>query len=413
MNTVEKLDIAKKLQEFHYFFRAFWDIGHPIVEKFDDLPTAAIEFDTQGHSINLKINTDFWESLNEHSQMFVICHEMSHVILRHGERFIEYYGTEGMQTMNIAADVVIDEMLCRSFGFNRYDLDERIRDRGCWFDTVFKDQKVPEDESTEYYFNLLNKNPSSIPKDLFSIDAHNIISSQDDMDKILQDSGVLGTIDEEFACKIPTGHIGNTRSSCGTGRWHHVIVETKKKKKWETVIKKWENFRKKEDFQEDERWERTSPRYSQIIGKDIHLPSNYNIIDEYKIKDRMDVSFFMDTSGSCIDLKERFFKAAKSLNPKKFNIRLFCFDTSVKETTIASGQIYGGGGTSFSIIENKIQQIMQAENKKYPHAVFLITDGMGNSVTPQHSNRWFWFLSANHKNYIPKDSKVFMLKDYE
>jgi hypothetical protein len=56
---------------------------------------------------------------------------------------------------------------------------------------------------------------------------------------------------------------------------------------------------------------------------------------------------------------------------------------------------------------------MQAENKKYPHAVFLITDGMGNSVTPQHSNRWFWFLSANHKNYIPKDSKVFMLKDYE
>lgn len=44
----------------------------------------------------------------------------------------------------------------------------------------------------------------------------------------------------------------------------------------------------------------------------------------------------MDTSGSCFNLAERFFKAALTLNPKKFNVRLFCFDYYATETSLKS-----------------------------------------------------------------------------
>ncbi len=44
MDITEKLEIAKELQNHHYFFRAFWDIGEFVIGKFPDLPTAAIAF---------------------------------------------------------------------------------------------------------------------------------------------------------------------------------------------------------------------------------------------------------------------------------------------------------------------------------------------------------------------------------
>lgn len=170
---------------------------------------------------------------------------------------------------------------------------------------------------------------------------------------------------------------------------------------------------KKETIDETERWERVNPRYSQIISNEIHLPTNCKVLEEYKEKNKIDVFFFLDTSGSCINLKDRFFKAAKSLDPKKFNIRLFCFDTMVQETTLESGRVWGGGGTSFSIIERHIQSVITSEKKKYPKAVFLVTDGMGDNVIPEKPERWYWFLSYNYKQYIPAKSKTFMLSDYE
>ena len=120
----------------------------------------------------------------------------------------------------------------------------------------------------------------------------------------------------------------------------------------------------------------------------------------------------MDTSGSCFNLAERFFKAALTLNPKKFNIRLFCFDCSVVETDIKSQKLYGGGGTSFKAIEDKIQEIV-GKGEKYPHAVFIITDGYGNKVIPQFPKKWHWFLSENYLNFIPKESHKYMLNDFE
>lgn len=417
MNIDKKLEIAKNLQNHHYFFRSFWDIGTPIFGKFNDLPTAAISFDEKGESLNLLINEDFWNSLNSDTKMFLICHEMCHIILQHAKRFVEYLGTPDASTMNIAADVVINEMLCNSFGFERDSLNDKLKNEGCWINTVFKDKIVDSGESTEYYFNKLKeRKKESNEKTFYTIDNHNMISGES-IDKItdfLEKNGVFENIDNEFVKSLSNSDQQNLqRSANGSGSWFKVNVKSKVKKKWESVIKKWENSFKKDTVSEYERWERVNPRYSHVISDKIHLPTNCNILDEYKEKCKIDVFFFLDTSGSCINLKDRFFKAAKSLDSKKFNIRLFCFDTTVKETTLESGKVYGGGGTSFRIIENYIQTIIKSENKKYPKAVFLITDGMGDVVHPQKPENWYWFLSYNYKNCIPSKSKIFMLSEYE
>ena len=416
MNTEEKLEIARKLQKHHYFFRSFWDIGSPVVGEFSDLPTAAISFDLKGDALQFLINKTFWESLNEETKMFLVCHEMSHIILQHGKRFAEYIGTKDMERMNRAADVVINEMLCDSFDFVRENLDESLKNEGCWLNTVFQKVKVEKNESTEYYFNKLKEEDEDSKRSFFSLDSHSVLTEEqmESLGEFLEKNGVLSSVDSDFIDKLPEKEKQElSRSAFGSGSWHTVNVKAKKKKKWETVIKKWENSMKKETIDETERWERVNPRYSQIISNEIHLPTNCKVLEEYKEKNKIDVFFFLDTSGSCIGLKDRFFKAAKSLDPKKFNIRLFCFDTRVVETTLQSGKVYGGGGTLFCIIENHIQSIIASEKKKYPKAVFLITDGMGNKVNPEKPERWYWFLSYNYRDCIPAKSKTFMLSEYE
>jgi hypothetical protein len=183
------------------------------------------------------------------------------------------------------------------------------------------------------------------------------------------------------------------------------------KRKWETVIKKWESVIKKVDEHECEQWIR-APRRFGCINTDLFIPSDEYVEDITNKKDKINVFFFMDTSGSCFNLAERFFKAALTLNPKKFNVRLFCFDYSATETSLKSKTLYGGGGTSFKCIEDKIQEIV-LKGEKYPHAVFIITDGYGNKVTPQFPKRWHWFLSEKHLNLIPAESHRYMLNDFE
>ena len=181
--------------------------------------------------------------------------------------------------------------------------------------------------------------------------------------------------------------------------------------KWETVIKKWEMLSMKFSEVEKEQWIRKSRRINSF-NNGLILPSNSEIECLHMCKNKINVYFFLDTSGSCIHLAERFFTAANSLPKEKFDIKLFCFDTNVEEVSLQSQKVYGGGGTSFNIIEKKIQE-EKIKTKKYPSAVFIITDGYGNKVNPEHPNRWHWFLSSDNKQFIPTTSFSYDLTDFE
>lgn len=424
MNIEERIELGKLLQDKHYFFRAFWDLGNPvIVDDTSEFKTAAVLFDKDGEAVNFVLNEDFWGALTDDSQLFVLCHEMLHVLLNHGRRFKDAKTKREQELLNVAADIVINEMLCAMFGFTRSRLPDSISKEGCWINTVFPDTYVEPRQSTEYYYNRLLKDNTDVSKHSL-VDQHVVLDEegQKKFEEFLEENaGILNTLDAEFLDRLVSeGSLSKElrdeilRAGVGTGGKHSVNAKKSLKKKWETVITEWSLRQKVYQFFEKERWERVNPRYSQILTGGLNLPSANKILEEDFDKNRIDVYFFLDTSGSCIHLKDRFFKAAKSLDPKKFRIKLFCFDTVVHELDIKVNQVYGGGGTSFHIIEEAIQRTMKRDKKKYPSAVWVVSDGYGNNFATKYPKRWFWFLTESHTtNCIPKESKIFHLKNYE
>lgn len=413
--------LKEKLACHHSIFYKIVDMGKPYLT--DKVPTAAVQFDKEGKFINFLFNAKFWDECDDYKKMFVLCHEALHIILQHGTRFLE---SENNNIANVAMDVVVNHTLVNDFGFVRSEIDPKSD--YCWVDTVFKDKKYkgfdyPDDETSEFYYNQIEKikncnqdknggncegGPLGEGKNKL-VDSHGGLS-EEEMKEIVEKA--INSLDEEEKKQLKDVMNGIKEAGSGSGNWFSVN-ETKKVKtrKWESIIKKWEIQSLKFSEVEKEQWIRKSRRMSSFVS-DLILPCNAEIECFHKDKNKINVFFFLDTSGSCINLAERFFKAANSLPENKFDVRLFCFDTKVEEIELVAKKLYGGGGTSFEIIENFIQSDKQKTNK-YPAAVFIITDGMGDKVVPQHPERWHWFLSEPHKNWIPKKSFVYDLKNFE
>lgn len=436
MNMDEWFEISRSLECYHAVFYKLWDMGRPVFNY--NIETAAVQFDPHGNFVYFHFNPDFWDSRDFYNRLFVICHEVLHVILNHGIRT-----TNGRcAATNVALDVVVNHSLIRDFGFDR-DLIFG-EDKLCWVDTVFKDKNPlpPDDESYEYYWNLFEKvyislkgkggkgkggkgekGEGEMPEGLETVDDHSMMGepNSEKWDEIIKDlnesindeekQSLQDLVDKHFQKGDPQL---NSPAGTGTGgQWVFANINAvPKKKKWETVIKQWARKYMNPTDKDVEQWARTSRRMA-TMPSDMFLPSTIEMEDDYQDKTRINVYFFLDTSGSCWGLKDRFFTAAMSLPPERFNIRLLCFDTTVQETTLESKKIYGGGGTSFDILESFVQKEINA-GSLYPDGVFVITDGYGNNVAPQMPKKWHWFITeGGTKNYISKDCNFHNLVDFE
>lgn len=440
--------ILDSFEAAHYsLFYKFATLSVPVIDR--KIPTAAVRFNKLGDCIEFAINPDYWDTRTFEQKRFIIAHECIHVMFNHGRRIFNL-GTDKKkvhpQIANIAADIVVNHTLEDTFYFKRKEVDpESVY---CWIDTVFKGTTpLPsKDANFEYYYTLLmdkfKDKIKQMMENLELVDCHEGLDGMDssevaerlsdfldpdDIKKIkkkLEENGV------EMDPKKPNqmrdtgkpdgkeeeGPDGNKPGGklAGTERGDIVKEMLKrfipKKKKWETVIKNW--VRKNSDFTTIEQWARKDRRWSNL-DTGYMLPSDLFVEEDERRK--IDVWFFQDTSGSCVHLADRFFNAARSIPTDRFNIKMFCFDTAVYETTLASGKLYGFGGTSFTCIEDYIQSKINDVKAKqhYPHAVFIITDGYGDNVSPQKPKNWHWFLSENYKSCIPKESPTFMLKDFE
>lgn len=357
-----------------------------------DIPTAAVSFDKEGNLCRFIFNPKFWNECNVFERCFVIIHESLHVILNHGNRLKNV----NRQAANIAMDIAIHEVMKFKLGFKLEDVS--FYSDLCTVENVFKDVDVDRKGSAEYYYEQLIEHCSDTSQ-YSTIDSHDFLFQ--DFQKIVDD--VVESLPKSEADKI------NKCIEAGKERGEvsykfNFKEKVKPKRKWETVIKKWSQ-KFKNQFQSCEQWCYPNRRLS-TLPKKVKIPTD--IDNENVKKDRIRVSFYQDSSGSCWDLKDRFFKAALSLPKDKFDVQLFCFDTQVYEVDAKKNEIYGGGGTMFDIIENHAKS-----SDKYPDAVFVITDGYGNSVTPAIPKRWYWFLSTKYDNYIPKECNVHQLEDFE
>lgn len=413
------LELSRSLINSHVLFYKMWELGKPVFT--DAIDTAAVSFDEQGEVLLFSFNPTFWDKLTIYERQFIISHECLHVILNHGLRVFHAINKD---YANIAADIVVNHMLINKFGFVRQDIS--MADSLCWVDTVFKNRTdVFTDRTFEYYYNLLIEGNQDVKTSF--IDEHGgdypSIFNPDVSNKSKSGKGVNKeqvSTPKEYIEKLSEELDDQTKSSingmlAGTGAGSmSLTISTeyvKKKKKWETVIKKWSKKYDKTNLEDVEQWARINRRFV-MMPNDIILPTEMEM--EKEEEGKTDVWFFQDTSGSCYHYATRFFKAAKTLDPKRFNVRLFCFDTQVYETSLETGKLYGFGGTSFYIIENHIQKLIKEEKIKYPKAVFLITDGWGTPVKPEQPDKWYWFITnPGATYYVPKESNLYKLENFE
>jgi hypothetical protein len=285
----------------------------------------------------------------------------------------------------------------------------------------------------DYYYKLLEKQSEALRaagRLMFGkscagvpheFDDHSFLPGEfEEIEEILDEA--IGSLSDEEKKEFMEGAREELQSDSqpedpagdSSGGWYakNFAIQKKRKRKWETVIRKWSLKYLREDDTDVEQWARLNRRL-QFFDGELMIPSE--VSDEHKEYElnRILVFFFLDTSGSCWNLKDRFFNAAASLPEDRFEIRLFCFDTRVEETSLEGKEVYGGGGTSFSIIEGKIQEIVRKEKKSYPETVWIVTDGAGSTVNPEHPDRWKWFLTGDYKSYIPKKSETYNLNDFE
>lgn len=427
----EWTEICLALEEYHAVFYQVWKMGRPLFTN--DIPTAAVQFDKVGKYVIFLFNPEYWEKLSLYDRLFTICHEALHIILNHGIRCVDTVGINRGAT-NVALDIVVNHLLVRSFGFERAKI--AGAENFCWVDTVFAKSKIipGDDECFEQYYNRFDKvyGHGSWKKSqgFGTVDDHSFMSedNSDNWDDFIDDlnesineeekASLKKIIEKNFQEKEDPEKKGSKpqetqKAGLGTGGWTFLgFKKVKKKKKWETIIKKWSWKYLKDSFKEKEQWARVSRRMS-LMSSEMFLPSDMEEEELFMEKSKIEVYFFLDTSGSCYNLKDRFFEAALSLDEKKFKIRLFCFDTKVEETTLASRKIYGGGGTCFKILEEKVQSEIN-EGEKHPDAVFVITDGYGTNVNPQKPKNWHWFITEGGvRNCINADCNFYNLAEYE
>jgi hypothetical protein len=432
ISNEEFYKISRDMEVYHGVFSQLWKMGKPRLDENLKYKTACVGFNDEGRCIDFVFHPEYWKESSDVKKHFTICHESLHVMFGHGKR------GKGLDRdlANVAMDVVINECLVSQFGFDREEIAPLKPDGKrdfCWLDNVFPDGDAEPNRSFEYYYDLLvkkSKNGGFSKKGLPKlVDSHDGLEGiTDKLEKEIQDEicdslseEELESLSKKLSDDKEDGDKKDEKESKGGGRSNIagnlkkriLLVKVKKKRKWETIIRKWASKFVTNSSRDMEQWA-ISERRLNMLPKDMFIPSEYEVEDRAEEVKKIEVWFFQDVSGSCSHLIERFYKAAKSLPKNRFSVRMHCFDTSVHRVDLDKNEVMGNGwGTRFDIIETYIQQRMKEENLPYPKAVFVVTDGIGNHVTPQIPKKWFWFLSMNYLNCIPNECNIFKLEDFE
>jgi hypothetical protein len=432
----EFMEYAMILEQYHSIFYRIIAMSQLWFDK--NVPTACVRFlPDDGEPIQLVFGPDFWDSLSTNERLWIIAHEMWHIVNGHGKRMIVLKEDSEKTKMNKAMDIVVHYSLENSLGMDREEYFPVWRDY-CFVETVFPGRTdVLEGQNSEYYYNLIQEptcNSSDKGKSGNGGKGGGSGNGEGDKELITWEPG---SFDEETQKKVfekladtmskeeiqdlidvmNGGNIGGLQpGNSSLGAWLAVrVAPVKPQPRWETVIKKWVRKRIKEEFQDIESWVDMNRRMSQVleINKDIFLPVETEKYLEAKNKGRNKLLFFLDASGSVYKYRDRFFTAARSVPKQRFDVEVASFDTRVFKLDIKQPVVRGGGGTAFNIMENYIKTVYIPEHGHYPDAIFVITDGYGNNIKPQYPERWYWFMTPySSEHCIPKTSHKYNLKDY-
>lgn len=400
------------LSQHTYLFQSLMEMGKPVFDN--SVPTACIRFDRRdGQPLSFHFNEKFWNKLTTYERAFITGHEMLHIILNHGDR-----GKDSTldELSNITMDIVVNERMIRYYNFDPDKLPHLTN--LCTYESVFEEEPVLPDMNYEYYYSLLLNKVKVIPSGLLVIGGNHDgggmgMPTLDDISGNIPDDVMdeVKDLRNEKDDKKGQGS-GKGRSPTGTGTWMTLNDRVDSTRTtWKEIFKDF-MVKYREKPAESEQWIRLHRRLTEM-DPSFFIPSDYEEVEVIQ-PDKIPIWLFMDVSGSCISYKHRFVQAYKSIPKDVFDVRLFSFDTECYEAKVESNgnvTIYGGGGTSFYCVEQKIQDVCSREKKSYPTLVVLFTDGYGGQVFPKHPERWFFCMTvpyAGNSDYgqdLPAKSK--------
>lgn len=406
-------NLMLELESFHSIFYQIVDFGcRPVFVEAKVIPTACIQY--KNESLTFMFCKKFFDKLSDEEAKFVICHEMLHVLLNHGKRFRQAIMSKDRRVAdktNKALDIAINESLLDFFNFKREDLTLLESLPLCFINTIFKDTTdILRGQTGEYYY-LKMQDEENLKEGAGSGDSLNDHTQFVTMDELLDaigkgmssyDKAKLKEAFKEMAQQAGTEEGGLLDVAC--------LHEIKRKVRWEKVIKNWVEITQRKLFPVSN-WASEDRRFYDVVRKSgFILPGHREMPTDQK--NRIKLFFFLDTSGSCINLADRFFTAAATINQEFFDLHLLNFDTRVYETNLKHKKVYGGGGTYFDILH---RYIVSKVNKNDRWAAFVLTDGMGNDpkIPENEQSAYHWFLTHDYKHCIPTKSKVYKLDDFE
>lgn len=427
----ELLGIASSLEDYHKVFYTWWEMSD-ISFTDDELKTAGVHLvDHNGQVLDkpsLLINQDFWNRHNHRERLFIVLHECLHVILDHGERDGSEVEGATPDLANKAQDITINEMIVDVFGYDRDDLKE-WKDY-CWIDTCFDDPRsILHGETFTYYLELLVKQAKEGKSGkgagkIFDVhppapgepgaDGKPTDPSKENDARISVAEKLADDLSPEEIETIIKSFPESLTARAMVGKLE-MLLGTKKttqlaKLKFGTVIKRLKRTRFKPMPVDTETFSRDNRRFDDIIrSSNATLPGKGE--RDKPVKDRLLTALFMDISGSCVNYFGAFQRVFLAFDAEReiFETRLFTFDTSVMEI-FPGDRIYGGGGTAFHILEEKVQELKN-EYRRYPDCVVVITDGEGNKIIPEVPKNWIWLLTDRYDTrYIPTASRWFTIK---
>ena len=151
MKKISKKDygwFGFRLHCINPLYAEMWYRFEPMVFS-DEAESAELEI----HNNNFRIvaHPKFWKKCNEHKQLFIICHEMCHVMFSHWLINPKL----NRELCNIAQDIQVNEFLMKT-SFSKAKI---VDDDFCSIETVFrhKADKIKKRENYLYYYNILVK----------------------------------------------------------------------------------------------------------------------------------------------------------------------------------------------------------------------------------------------------------------
>jgi hypothetical protein len=413
----EKLAIATSLEGYHKIFNVFFELADIV---FTDVPTACVTFPRSGKP-EMQLGKKFWESLNEHEKLFVICHECLHVMLDHGVRNGMNVKGATHELVNIAQDITINEMIVDLFDFDRNDL--RDWKKYCWIDTCFKiPSLVARNETFLYYLEKLIQDP---PKDKASGGPGTLDEHGDPKEETEENKDNRADVAETLADELDVDELekiikalpewidlGSGAASASAASIYEKVITKKVKKlkvKFSHLIRKLKKTSMRMVEKDVETFTHRDRRFNSVMKNcEVALPGKNAV--ERPVADRLLTAVFMDVSGSCMSYFDVFKDVFLAFDEERmvFDTLLYFFDLKVRPVKVGDA-IAVGGGTSFKIIERECLELERTRGR-YPDCVIIITDGDGDSVSPKAPTKWVWLLTPGAtRKYIPPRSKPFLI----